>query len=112
MRVYDLARELNVSNKELMAKLAAAGIAVKSPSSSINDDATQLIRGQFPKATAAAPAHPAVVPPPPADGPPKPPEKLAVKPAPEPTVEPVSKPSHPAGKPTSKHTSKPVEKSA
>ncbi|MBU4286536.1 MAG: translation initiation factor IF-2 [Verrucomicrobia bacterium] len=124
MRVYDLARELNVSNKELMAKLASAGIAVKSPSSSINDAATQLIRSQFPKATAAAPAHLASVPPPPADGPPKPPEKSVpkapakptdkptAKPVPESTTKPVSKPSHPAGKPTSKHTSKPVEKLA
>ncbi|MDP2990439.1 MAG: translation initiation factor IF-2, partial [Kiritimatiellota bacterium] len=126
MRVYDLARELNVSNKELMAKLASAGIAVKSPSSSINDEATQLIRGQFPKATAAAPAataapaHPAVVPPPPADGPSKPSEKLAVKSAPkapakptlESAAEPVPKPSHPAGKTISKHTAKPVTKSA
>ena len=127
MRVYDLARELNVSNKELLAKLASAGIAVKSPSSSINDKATQLIRSQFPKATAAAPAHPAVVPPPRADGPSKPPEKLAgklapkvpakppdkptAKPAPEPAVKHVSKPSHPAAaKPTPKHTPKPVEK--
>ncbi|MBU0715749.1 MAG: translation initiation factor IF-2 [Verrucomicrobia bacterium] len=142
MRVYDLARELNVSNKELMAKLASAGIAVKSPSSSINDEATQLIRSQFPKATDAAPAATAAtaasaasasVPRPPADGPSKPPEQLAVKsapkvpakptakqpmdkpaakPAPEFTAKPVSKPSHPAGKPISKHTSKPVEKPA
>src|ERR1035437_7992808 len=99
MRVYDLARELNVSNKELMAKLASAGIAVKSPSSSINDEATQLIRSQFPKAPAAAPAataasaQPAVVPPPPADRPFKPPEKLAAKPTPKAHAKPTDKPT-------------------
>src|SRR5450759_5466866 len=107
MRVYDLARELNVSNKELMAKLAAAGIAVKSPSSSINDEATQLIRSQFPKATAAVPAHLAVVPPPPADGPPKPPEKLAVKPAPKAPAKPTDKPT---AKPAPEPTAEPVSK--
>ena len=113
MRVYDLARELNVSNKELMAKLASAGIVVKSHSSSINDEATQLIRSQFPKATAAAPAHLAVVPPLPANEPSKPPKTLAVQPSPKSTAKPVSKPSHPtATKPTPKHTSKPVDKPA
>jgi len=142
MRVYDLARELNVSNKELMAKLASEGIAVKSPSSSISEEATQLIRKAFPKAATAASAataaaaHPAPVPPLPTDRPSKPPEKLAGKPtpltgkstpkalahtvdkptatpAPEPAAKHISKPSHPAAaKPTPKHAPKPLEKSA
>ncbi len=113
MRVYDLARELNVSNKELMAKLASAGIAVKSPSSSISDEATHLIRSQFPKATVTVPAHLDSVPPPPADGAPKPSEKLALKPAPKEPAKPTDKPiAKPAPEPAAKHVSKPSHPTA
>ncbi|MBI2439897.1 MAG: translation initiation factor IF-2 [Lentisphaerae bacterium] len=83
MRAYDLAHELNVSSKEVMARLARAGIAVKSPSSAISDEAEQLIRRQFPKAAAPVPAQPA-----------------AVKPVEQPAV--VVAPPAPAAKPTAK----------
>ena len=129
MRVYDLARELNLSNKELIAKLASAGIFAKSPSSSINDATAQLIRSQLRKAASDTPAHPAMVTPSAAEKPSKLPDKLTVKPAqkplaqstgtpvakppaPEPETEPVSRPIHHAAKPTSKHIAKPVEKPA
>jgi len=103
MRVYDLARELNVSNKELMAKLVSEGIAVKSPSSSISDEATQLIRSKFPKAVTAAPAATAA----------SAATAAAAHPVPEPAAKHVVKPSHPAAaKPEPKHTVKPPEKSA
>ncbi len=113
MRVYDLAHELNIPNKELIAKLASAGITVKSPSSSITDEAAQLLRSHFSKATAAAVAQPAAAPQHPAAAPAKTPEKPAVKPAIKSAEAPVPKPHPPvAAKPAPKHIPKPPEKPA
>ena len=49
MRIYDLARELEVANKELMTALQAMGVAFKSHSSSIDDEAVAKIREKFSK---------------------------------------------------------------
>lgn len=49
MRIYDLARELNVTNKELMSALLKLGVDFKSHSSSIDDDAAAKIRHLFSK---------------------------------------------------------------
>lgn len=44
MRVYELARELELSSKELMARLAALGIEVASHMSALPDEAAELLR--------------------------------------------------------------------
>lgn len=44
MRIYDLARELNISNKDLVARLQAMGVAVKSHSSSIDEQTVRSIK--------------------------------------------------------------------
>ena len=56
MRIYDLARELNVTNKELTGALLNMGIAFKSHSSSIDDDAVAKIRNLFSKPELKPPA--------------------------------------------------------
>ena len=49
-RVYDLAKEFNVDNKEILAELERAGAAVKSHSSSLEESQVKLIRDKFGKA--------------------------------------------------------------
>lgn len=123
MRVYDLARELNIPNKELIAKLASAGVVVKSPSSSISDEAAQQVRNRLHPAASDKPAHPVAQPPSPtakqtgkltgkpAQKPIAPTTQTPVaKPAPEPKTAATVKPSHHEAKPTAKHIAKPVEK--
>ena len=56
MRIHDLARELNVANKELMAALQSIGITAKSHSSSIDEEAVQKIKNVFSKKTSELPA--------------------------------------------------------
>lgn len=55
MRIYDLARELNVANKELMAALRSIGIAFKSHSSSIDEESVQKIRNVLSKQASKPP---------------------------------------------------------
>ena len=45
MRVYELARQLNLTSKELLAQLRKAGIAVKSHSSSLSEDEISRVKG-------------------------------------------------------------------
>ena len=45
IRIYDLAKKLNKSNKELLAVLQELGVTVKSHSSSIDEDVAQTIEG-------------------------------------------------------------------
>ena len=49
MRIYDLARELNVANKELMTALQELGVEFKSHSSSIDEDAVRRVKEVFSK---------------------------------------------------------------
>ena len=44
VRVYDLARELGLTNKELLALLEKEGFAVKSHSSNLEADVANMIR--------------------------------------------------------------------
>ena len=44
VRVYDLARDLGLSNKELMAIMEREGYAVKSHSSSLEEDVASMLR--------------------------------------------------------------------
>ncbi|MBP3608972.1 MAG: translation initiation factor IF-2 [Lachnospiraceae bacterium] len=53
MRVYELAKELNVPNKDVVAYLIENGSAVKSHSSNIEDKEIDMVRGKFGKKPAA-----------------------------------------------------------
>ena len=90
MRVHELAKELGVSSKELLASLADMGVAGKSASSSVPEDMVPRLRASGGKAT-TAPAKPREVlepPPQPRKAKPKPKPKPAAAPAPaaEPAV--------------------------
>jgi translation initiation factor IF-2 len=90
MRVHELAKELGVSSKELLASLAEMGVAGKSASSSVPEDMVPRLRASGGKAT-SAPAKPREVlepPPQPRKAKPKPKPKPAAAPAPaaEPAV--------------------------
>ncbi|MCD8148052.1 MAG: translation initiation factor IF-2 [Clostridiales bacterium] len=54
VRVYEIAKELNVSNKEIIDFLSGHNIEAKSHSSSLEDDAVSLIRGHYGKKSSAA----------------------------------------------------------
>ncbi len=72
IRVYDLAKEIGLENKELMTLLEAEGAPVKSASSSVEDDIAAIVREKViaqrkaksasAKAPAAKPAAPAAAP--------------------------------------------------
>lgn len=85
MRVYDLAKELGIASKDLLALLRAQGISVASHSSSINDEVVRLARTAASSAPAPEQADPAPITPKP---------HARVKPAaqarPTPSVEPVA----------------------
>ena len=46
-RVYELAKELGVDNKDLIARLEKLGIAVKAPSSSLEEGDVEMVRREF-----------------------------------------------------------------
>jgi len=58
MRVYELAKELDVSNKEIIDFLSGQKIEAKSHSSSLEDDAVSVVRNHFRKKEAAPAAAP------------------------------------------------------
>jgi len=83
VRVHELAKELGVTSKELLASLADMGVAGKSASSSVPEDMVPRLRASGGKAT-SAPAKPREVlepPPQPRKARPKPKPKPAAKPA-------------------------------
>ncbi len=53
MRVYELAKQLDISNKELIAEIRALGIEVKSHSSSITDEEVRQVMDALGKSPAA-----------------------------------------------------------
>ncbi len=62
VRIYDLARELNRDNKDLLAICEKLSISVKSHSSTISDEEAAQIREEAKSFTSAAPAKPPVRP--------------------------------------------------
>jgi translation initiation factor IF-2 len=88
VRVHELAKELGVTSKELVAALEQMGATGRSASSSVPEDLIPRLRASGGKATAVAPKRREVLEPPPAPRKPKPKPKakLAVTPA-EPVVE-------------------------
>ena len=86
MRVHELAKELGVSSKDLLAALDQMGVAGKSASSSVPEDLVPRLRASGGKATEAAKRREVLEPPPAPRKPkpkPAPKPKLAVVPAPE-----------------------------
>ncbi|MDO9542481.1 MAG: translation initiation factor IF-2 [Kiritimatiellia bacterium] len=83
MRVYDLAKELNITSKELMAALRSINIAVKSHSVSIDEEAVQKIKSVFSKKAPKPPAKEQTVK---KETPPQPTERKAEKTVSEPQV--------------------------
>ncbi|HEY7667922.1 MAG TPA: translation initiation factor IF-2 [Actinomycetota bacterium] len=88
MRVHELAKELGVTSKELLAALEQMGSTGRSASSSVPEDLIPRLRASGGKATASAPKRREVLEPPPAPRKPKPKpmpkpaEKEATAPAP------------------------------
>jgi len=46
-RVYELAKELGIDNKELIARLAGMGIVVKTHSSTLEDSEVERVKREF-----------------------------------------------------------------
>src|SRR3954470_18952694 len=84
MRVHELAKELGVTSKELLAALADMGVTGKSASSSVPEDMVPRLRASGGKAT-TAPAKPREV-----LEPPPQPRKPRAKPKPKPAADPVA----------------------
>ncbi len=74
MRVHELAKELGIASKELIAALEAMGVTGRTASSSVPDELVPRLRASGGKAVSAAPAKGAV-------------EKPAAKPRPRPKPE-------------------------
>jgi translation initiation factor IF-2 len=71
VRVHELAKELGVTSKELLAALEQMGVTGRSASSSVPEDLVPRLRASGGKATAAAPKRREVLEPPPAPRKPK-----------------------------------------
>ncbi len=89
MRVYDLAHELNVASKDLLARLRADGVEIKSASSALPEVAVAQLRRHFARSSVLPPVVSAKSAPSPAP--------LPEKPAP--ASPPVAKPVAPAVQP-------------
>ena len=87
IRLYALAKELGVANKDLVEKCKAMGLDVKSHSSTIGEDQAQAVRASYGKTAPAAPAVPA---PEVAEPAPKPKEPAKAKEPPKPSRPPRS----------------------
>jgi len=59
MKVHELAKELEIQSKEVLAFLQEKGFEVKAAQSSVEDEQIALVRGHFGKAVAAEPKAPA-----------------------------------------------------
>jgi len=108
MRVHELAKELGVTSKELLAALDQMGVSGKSASSSVPEDMVPRLRASGGKAT-VAPARPReVLEPPPQPRRAKPKRAAAPKPAPAPVPTPVAEPAASAPAPTPSRTRAPA----
>ena len=59
MKVHELAKELEIQSKEVVAFLQEKGFEVKAAQSSVEDEQIALVKGHFGKAAAPAPKAPA-----------------------------------------------------
>ena len=92
MRVHELAKELSISSKELLAELQNLDIEAKSHMSSLDETGTRLMREHFQPGTAETPE--------PAAEEPKPEPPAEPEPAPEPAPESAPEPAPEAEKPS------------
>jgi len=87
IRLYTLAKELGVANKDLVARCKEMGLAVKSHSSTISEEEAARVRAAYGKPPAPAPPQA------PPEAPPKaPPKEPAPEPEPTPKAEAPPKP--------------------
>ena len=49
IRIYELSKKINISNKEIIAKLAGMGIQAKSHMSNIDDETAKKLSDIFPQ---------------------------------------------------------------
>jgi translation initiation factor IF-2 len=90
MRIHELAKELDVSSKELLETLEKMGVTGKSASSSVPEDLVPRLRASGGKATKAAKPRQVMEPPPKPRAKPKPkpkPKTITPEATPAPTVE-------------------------
>jgi translation initiation factor IF-2 len=90
MRIHELAKELDVSSKELLETLEKMGVTGKSASSSVPEDLVPRLRASGGKATKAAKPRQVMEPPPKPRAKPKPkpkPKTTTTEPTPAPTAE-------------------------
>jgi translation initiation factor IF-2 len=87
MRIHELAKELDVSSKELLETLEKMGVTGKSASSSVPEDLVPRLRASGGKATKAAKPRQVMEPPPKPRAKPKPKTPKTPKAAPAPAVE-------------------------
>ncbi len=83
MRIHELAKELDVSSKELLETLEKMGVTGKSASSSVPEDLVPRLRASGGKATKAAKPRQVMEPPPKPRAKPKPKTTKAATPAPD-----------------------------
>jgi translation initiation factor IF-2 len=93
MRVHELAKELGVTSKELLAALEQMGVSGKSASSSVPEDMVPRLRASGGKATAGTVRPREVLEPPPQPRRAKPKRAAAAKPAAAPPPEPAPEPA-------------------
>src|SRR5688500_8999150 len=92
MRIHELAKELDVSSKELLETLEKMGVAGKSASSSVPEDLVPRLRASGGKVTKAAKPRQVMEPPPKPRAKPKPKPKPAA-----PKASPASAEAQPEG---------------
>lgn len=80
IRIYELSRELDLENKDILAACKTLGIEVKSHSSTIGDDEANKIRAQAPALAASRPSN-------------KSPDKPSSKPSLKANIKPKAKPT-------------------
>ncbi len=93
MRVYELARELGIESKELLARATDLDITVKTASSGLDDEAVQLLKLAYQEEQAAPEPEPEPAPEP--EPVPAPQPEPEPEPAPEPERESVPEPPAP-----------------
>ena len=102
IRIYDLAKKLNKSNKELIAVLQELGVTVKSHSSSIDEDTAQAVENLLTESKPQQKPKPKPQPKPEPVKAPKPQTPEAPKPQPQTPPQPAAAKPAPA-KPEKKH---------
>ncbi|HEY1729503.1 MAG TPA: translation initiation factor IF-2 [Candidatus Baltobacteraceae bacterium] len=89
VRIFELAKELGMTSKDLIALFGRLGLEAKNQLSVVDDKIADLLRAQLKAKNAAAAAKPEAIPAPPPAAKPKPAPKAAAAPPPAASGEPV-----------------------